>query len=89
MPDAALKHHQVGDIVTYEGYTSTSIGSGFKCTHRFIISSRCGRNIEKISVHPEEREIIFLPGAKFKILDRRESKGGKAIEFVMQEVGCE
>lgn len=33
----------------------------------FIISSKTGRNISKYSKHQMDREVMFLPGTKFKI----------------------
>lgn len=91
LPKAVLKQHQVGDVVTYDAFTSTSLDHGFYSQHHFIISSHCGRNIEKISAYPNEREVLFLPGAKFKILDRKETMVDKEVnvEFIMTEVGCE
>ncbi|MGK5083998.1 hypothetical protein WDW37_11925 [Bdellovibrionota bacterium FG-1] len=93
LPKEVLEQHQFGAIVTYQGYTSALLGFGFGGAQQFIIASNCGRNIEELSGLPAEREVLFLPGAKFVVLDRKETKSkygaGNTIEFVMKEVGCE
>ncbi|MGK5088031.1 hypothetical protein WDW86_10780 [Bdellovibrionota bacterium FG-2] len=95
LPPGVLQDHKVGEVVTYPSYTSTSLEFGFPSIHRFIISSKCGRNIEDLASVASEREVLFLPGARFKILDRKENvhnpmvPNTKQIEFIMKEVDCE
>jgi hypothetical protein len=79
------EHHKVGNIVCYNGFTSTAIhnpktdmtdkpSNGFlsgKCTQRLYISyderALGGRNISNGSTSKGEDEILFEPGACFRI----------------------
>ncbi len=84
LPSERLAQHQPGAVVTYSGFTSTSVGKGFDYRHRFSIKSKNGRYVGFHSVNPDEYEVLFPPGTKFKILDRQAK--GSFIEIVMEEV---
>jgi len=85
LPDDVLAAHQVGEIVTYKAFTSTSTGHGFSKPHRFTISSKRGKLIERYSGHEVENEVLFRAGTRFKVLER-EDKGGGEVHFRMIEV---
>ncbi|MGE0174677.1 MAG: ADP-ribosyltransferase domain-containing protein [Oligoflexales bacterium] len=61
---------KAGDIIQERGFTSTTINqvSNFNGNADFIIESKTGVLIEKISSAPGEREVLFAAGSKFKIL---------------------
>jgi hypothetical protein len=79
------KHHKIGNVVCYNGFTSTAIHdpktdmtdkprNGFlsgKCKQRIYISyderALGGRSISKGSTSKSENEILFEPGACFRI----------------------
>ncbi len=84
LPPERLAQHQVGAVVTYPGYTSTSVGHGFGQRHRFVIRSKTGRFIDPSSANPGEYEVLFPPGTKFRVLERTENDN--RVEFVMEEV---
>ncbi len=87
LPKSALsEHHKVGNIVCYDGFTSTAVHnpktdytdtpSNYflqkKCTQRLYISYEKngavpGKLIEAGSLSPSENEVLFEPGACFKI----------------------
>ena len=86
LPANILKeHHKVGNIVCYNGFTSTAIhnpktdmtnkpSNSFlsgKCTQRMYISyderALGGRSISKGSISSVENEVLFEPGACFRI----------------------
>jgi len=86
LPAGILKeHHKIGNIVCYNGFTSTAIhdpktdmtdkpANGFlsgKCRQRMYISyderALGGRAISKASTSKSENEILFEPGACFRI----------------------
>lgn len=86
LPRSVLdEHHKVGNVVCYQGYTSTAVhnpetdfGShptnGFlqgKCTQRLYISysdtARGGKLISAASAFKHEDEVLFEPGACFRI----------------------
>ena len=86
MPAGILKeHHKIGNIVCYDGFTSTAIhdpktdmtdkpANDFlsrKCRQRMYISyeerALGGKAISKASTSKSENEILFEPGACFRI----------------------
>lgn len=85
LPPAILATHNVGNIVTYPSFTSTSVGYGFDGDHTFVIKSKTGKYIGPLSSSPDEEEVLFKSGARFKVLDRKEKSNGE-IEFVMEEI---
>ena len=86
LPKSVLQeHHKIGNIVCYNGFTSTAVHdpktdmtnkprnsflSG-KCTQRLYISyderALGGRSISKGSALTSENEVLFEPGACFRI----------------------
>ena len=85
LPPAVLAQHQVGDVVNYPAYTSTSKATGFGGNHHFHIFSKHGKYVRTYSNYAEEDEVLFAPNAKFKVLDRNEHPDG-TIDFTMVEV---
>lgn len=85
LPPEVLAEHEVGAVVTYAGFTSTSVSKGFAGKHQFVIKSKHGKLIDKFSSAPTEEEVLFKSGTKFKILDRKEKQDG-SVDFVMEEV---
>jgi hypothetical protein len=86
LPSKVLEeHHKIGNIVCYNGFTSTAIHDPKtdmsdkprntflmgRCTQRLYITyderAIGGRNISKGSAHKHEDEILFEPGACFRI----------------------
>ncbi len=84
LPPERFAQHRIGEIVTYPGYTSTSLAAGFDKKHRFYILSKTGRYIGDTSNYSTEFEVLFKSGTKFKILDS-ESVGDHT-NIVMEEV---
>lgn len=71
MHDHVLALHAPGSIVQYSGFTSASVYE--RTPHRYralakIKSSRSGRLVGALSRYPAEEELIFLPGAQFRVL---------------------
>ena len=79
-----LAEHQVGNVVTYEAFTSASTGSGFSGPHRFRIKSKHGKSVEPYSAYRSEREVLFAAGTRFRVLAREDK--GSHIEFFMEEL---
>ena len=84
LPADVLAEHQVGSIVNYAAFTSTSRNSGFGSRHTFQIISKHGKNIEKISSATFEAEVLFRSDTRFKVLSRKQVED--AVQFVMEEV---
>jgi hypothetical protein len=60
------------------GFVSTTMDSDvlddFSRNGNFTIESVNGVIIETVSVHPEEREVLFVPGTRFQITDLKEKE---------------
>ncbi len=76
-----LNDHQVGNVVTYPAFTSTSTGAGFSGSVRYLIKSHSCRPVPEYINY--ENEVICLPGTKFKILYRNDVDG--KIDLMMEE----
>ncbi len=86
LPSYRLAQHEVGNIVTYPGFTSTSVGDDFeKKQHYFYIKSKTGRYVGFHSAYGDEWEVLFAPGTKFKVLSREDAGYGR-LRFTMEEV---
>jgi hypothetical protein len=68
LPDSVLAQHTVGSVVEYPSFTSTSSEKGFGGKHRFVIQSYTGKYVDRYSAHRGEAEVLFRPGAKFRVL---------------------
>lgn len=72
LPKDILEKHQVGDVVSYNEFTSTSYdGDAFSGIHRLIIESKSGKNVTDFSFfRDDEREILFNPPSDFLVEER-------------------
>ena len=65
---AFFDSYQIGSIIEEKQFTSTSKTDSlkdFKGNVRFIIRGKNGRDIEKISMFPNEREVLFQSRKRF------------------------
>lgn len=78
LPKAALDEHSVGNVVTYLGYTSSSIRGGFSPTAsvHIDIESRTGRFISPNAQLWSETEVLFMPSTRFKVVARYQNPDG-------------
>ena len=76
---AYLASYQVGAVIRELGFTSTSKGENAPDTfsgNAFLeIESKTGKDIGFINPAAEENEVLFPPGAQFKILEKRSEHG--------------
>lgn len=71
-----LAKWQVGKVVADHGFMSSSNKSkGFNGSVQLTIHSKNGRDISKLSHHPNEKEVLFKAGTRFKIEQRTQSNG--------------
>ena len=84
LPKNELAKHKVGEIVAYEAFTSASTGTGFGGRHRFVVQSKHGKQIQPYSAHGHEQEVLFAPGTRFRVLDRRDE--GETVYITLEEV---
>jgi hypothetical protein len=51
--------------------SAADLAKAFKGTHQFAIISKSGRDISFVSALSHEKEILFPPSTKFKVVDRQ------------------
>ncbi len=86
MDAATAAQHQVGHVVCYKAFTSSGD------THwtpapgqvRLTIAGKSGRFIGDLSRFPHEREVLFLPGTRFRVLAANSIAG--TIHYVLEEL---
>lgn len=83
-PALFIRAHATGEIVEYSSFTSASYGTPFHGDIRYTIHSRTGRVVEDIAVDQGEREVLFPPGTKFRVL-HAETRGS-ALHLELEEL---
>jgi hypothetical protein len=86
LPQDALDLHQVGNIIQYPAFLSTSRLNPFGGKQRISILSKTGRDISEFSNSKAESEVLFHPGSKFKVLERKLNPGDVRETIVLEEV---
>lgn len=78
LPKSILEKHQIGDVVNYNEFTSTSYGGDvFDGEHRLIIKSKSGKNITDLSYFDKkEREVLFNSPSEFYVQARYYDENG-------------
>jgi len=81
LPEAVVATYSQGITVTERAFTSSSVVllGEFKGNTTFIILSRRGREISKLSVFPSEGEVLFVPGTRFRVLTVESAATGTTI----------
>lgn len=63
--------YKPGMIVEERGFTSTSKVEGtWSGSFKYKITSKTGKDISKMSLHPGENEVLFQSGSRFKVTER-------------------
>lgn len=62
-----FKKYKVGYIVNESAFTSSGKGYKFSGSHTYEIESTEGRDVQKLSGHPSENEVIFPAGSHFEV----------------------
>jgi hypothetical protein len=85
---AGLSKYKVGAVIEEAGFTSASYdaGSEFGGSVEFVILSRHGKRIDFLSAFKNEKEVLFMPGTRFKILERTDEDGLSKITIKMMEM---
>ncbi len=86
LPADRLAQHAPGAELDYPAFTSTSLGNGFQEDHTFVIRSKKGRFIGAFSTRVSEREVLMMPGTRFKVLERMSPASEGRNHFVMEEI---
>ncbi|MBF0135505.1 MAG: ADP-ribosyltransferase domain-containing protein [Magnetococcus sp. DMHC-1] len=85
LPENIAESIVPGGIYSDAGFMSTAIGeTSFKGKYLFFIKSKTGKWIEPFSFYPEQKEVLYPPGAGFVIRDVRKLDDG-TIEVDLKE----
>lgn len=72
----AMSGLEVGKVLKEQAFLSTSYGDGaFDGNVRYVIYSKNGKNIERLSSFSSEQEVLFKAGTEFEIIDVIEDDG--------------
>ena len=87
----AVDFYKPGKTVTEPAYLSTSRTKrgAFDGTLNFVIKSKTGSNVEKLSNFEHEAEVLFKAGTRFKVLAKEEyfhSRLGRTVTIIMEEI---
>lgn len=75
LTQSQIEMYQPGKIVEERGFTSTSKDKDiWNGNVQFVVTSKSGRDISRISKHPHEEEVLFKSGTRFRIT---KNEGGK------------
>lgn len=79
--------YEVGNTVTEKGFISTTTkrDTGFGGDFKFVIHSKTGKQIWGHSNHPEEREVMFKSGTKFKVMAKHVAKNGITVIYLREK----
>jgi hypothetical protein len=80
------KYQRVGDIITERAFfsASRSPSKAFSGNVRFFILSRRGKEIHQWFHIPDEEEVLFPPGTRFKVLEYVRDRN--EIEIFLEEL---
>ncbi|GAA1477018.1 hypothetical protein GCM10009623_14640 [Nocardioides aestuarii] len=92
IPAAARFGHHEGQVVVTQLLTASSrdvrvATENFTSAGLYVIVGRTGRAIERLSQHPEEREVAFLPVSTFLVLQR--ARIGDLLVVVVEQLNPE
>jgi hypothetical protein len=85
IPAAIKAQYKVGGVIEEAAFTSSSYvkGANFSGDWQYTIVSKTGKQIDFLSQIGTEKEVLFRPGTRFKILDITTS-GGKTFIRMME-----
>ena len=80
------KYQRVGTVITERAFISTSRSpsKAFSGNVRFYLISKRGKEIDQWSEYPDEEEVLFPPGTRFKVLEY--VREGNEIEIFLEEL---
>ena len=87
LPRDILNLHEVGQVVYYNGFTSSTYGAGdvfSNYPHRIIIQGVRGKQVDWISHYRSEKEILHTSPTRFLVKSRVEKDG--VIEITLKEL---
>ena len=78
--------YRAGNEFVSEAFWSTGIGYSFNYKYQITVNGRSGKNVAFLSQKPNEAEILFAPGVRFRVTDRDDSQAPDKIFIVVEEI---
>ena len=82
--DAFLSRYRTGMTIEETRFTSTSSDGRFNSSANVqlrINNNKSGRDVDSISINRGENEVLFPPGAKFRVVSIRNENGKTIVEM--------
>ncbi|MDH2068765.1 PAAR domain-containing protein [Pantoea sp. GD03673] len=81
LPESVLNKNQIGNVVSDAGFMSTSAKEPFMGSISINVKGVSGKDISFLSEFPNEAEVLYPPGTKFKVIDRVDSDGKVILNY--------
>jgi hypothetical protein len=83
-PEAFLRNHRVGSIVTWPGFTSTTRTrhNAYAGDLLFRIESINGRSLQGYGADEGDEEVLFATGTRYKVIDVIAGEALLAVDLV-------
>lgn len=75
LPASVLNQNQIGNVVSDPAFMSTSATEPFAGNININIKGTSGKDINFLSQYPNEAEVLYPPGTKFKVVNRIDADG--------------
>ncbi|ORM70496.1 PAAR domain-containing protein [Pantoea rwandensis] len=75
LPSSVLNQNQIGNVVSDPAFMSTSAKEPFSGNININIKGTSGKDINFLSQYPNEAEVLYPPGTKFKVVNRVDVDG--------------
>ena len=73
------------NVFTVKSFWSSGVGFKFSGKYQISIDGKSGKDVASISNYPNESEVLFSPGTKFKVIDRQD-KSENEVQVTVREV---
>jgi hypothetical protein len=81
----ANAQYRLNNVFATDAFWSSGIGLGFSKHFKVTINGQTGRNVASLSNSPNEAEILFAPGTRFKVT-KRTDHSAYDVEVELDEV---
>jgi hypothetical protein len=88
LPPEILAVYVAGQSMKERAFTSTSVDilPEFKGNTEFVIASMRGRPVWTLSEFPNEKEVVFVPGTRFQVVNVSTDERAQQTTVMMQEL---
>ena len=80
----ADKQYVLGNEFTIKQFWSSGVGFKFSGKYLISISGKTGKDVAGFSNYPNESEVLFSPGTKFKVIDREDKSEDQVLVTILE-----